>query len=112
MVDLMQYFPVGRENAKSRYKIAQEAGVGERVVRRYITAVNQSGIAVILPEPDMGGYYIPAEKDKRYLDIYCRQELHRAREIIDKVNAIRGKHRGRGKQCAGQMTLWGGIDDG
>lgn len=112
MVDLMRYFPVGRENAKSRYKIAQEACVSERAVRRYISSVNLSGRLVILPDPDMGGYYIPEEKDKRYLDIYCRQELHRAKEIIDKVNAIRGKHPGRSKQCDGQISLFGGVEDG
>lgn len=80
--------------------------MGERTVREYIAQANKSGFAVIIADPAVGGYYIPdLPKDKKYLDIYLRQEAHRAREILDKVNAMRGRPR-KPEQCDGQMSLF------
>ena len=106
-MDMLRYIPIGRRNARSRYEIAEAAGVSERKVREVIAEINKSGEAVVIADASLGGYYIPdLPRDRKYLDIYLRQEAHRAREILDKVNAMRGRREKGAGQCAGQMSLF------
>lgn len=106
-MELIQYIPIGRRNARSRFDIAEAAGVSERTVRDYISNANRTGMAVIIADTEAGGYYIPdLPKDRAYLDRYLRQEAHRAREIIDKVNTMRRRPKKGSDQCNGQLSLF------
>lgn len=105
-MDLIQYIPIGRINARSRFEIAEAAGVCERKVRDYIANANKNGMAIIIADA-AGGYYIPdLPRDRKYLDRYLRQEAHRAREILDKVNAMKGRPKKGSDQCDGQLSLF------
>lgn len=76
-------------------------------MREVIAEINKRGEAVVIADASLGGYYIPdLPRDRKYLDIYLRQEAHRAREILDKVNAMKGRREKGAGKCAGQMSLF------
>ncbi|WP_434310367.1 hypothetical protein [Hominifimenecus sp. rT4P-3] len=105
-MDLLPYIPVGRRNARSRFEIADCAGVSERTVRDAIAEINKTGRAKVIADSIIGGYYIPKfPEDAAYYKAYLRQEYHRAGEILDKIRAMEGRSRKK-ESMPGQLSLF------
>ena len=77
----------GSEKALRRPK-----GGVDRTLRRLIAEANLNGDCIINVG---GGYYRPGEEDGPALEHYLRAELHRAKEIMDKVDSMRETYYGR-----------------
>lgn len=90
-MDILQYIPIGRKNAISRYVIADRAGICERKVRGMIREVNNTGRSLIIADTSAGGYFVPdlsEEADRACYNAYLRQERHRANEIYYKIRKM------------------------
>jgi len=93
-MDILQYVPYGRKNARSRFMIAAELGISERKVRDLIADVNTSGRAIILADTKAGGYYQPKlPEDRVYYNKYLRQEENRCKALNKKIRAMKGRLR-------------------
>lgn len=90
-MDILDHIPYGRKNAKSRFMLASELGISERLFRDLVAEINTSGRAVILADTKAGGYYRPQlPEDSVYYSEYLRQEESRCIALHKKIRAMKG----------------------
>lgn len=78
-MNIIDYIPVGRENAISRSELSRITGLEDRVVRNYIAKAREH-TCICNGQGENGGYYIPstlADANKFY-----NQERKRALSIL------------------------------
>lgn len=80
-MDILSYIPYGKENAVSRYRIAEETGIDEREIRKAVKQANRelegTGEA-ILSSSGARGYWRTANVVE--MERYLRESDHRRME--------------------------------
>jgi hypothetical protein len=106
-MDILKYIPYGRKNAKSRFLIAQEAGISERKFRELVSKINDNpDMCAVIPDVKAGGYYIPKlPDDQAYYDAYIRQEKSRLRTEGQKIRNMEKKKKADESEYM-QMSLF------
>lgn len=81
-IEILDYIPIGRNNAISRQRLCCLTGLSDRKLRLYIHLARRE--MPILNMQDGKGYFIPDmndEEDIRLLKRYVRQEESRLKQI-------------------------------
>ncbi|MFQ9515367.1 MAG: hypothetical protein ACLRZ9_06025 [Eubacterium sp.] len=82
-INIVNFIPVGHENAISRKELCSKTGLTDRKLREEISKARET--TCICNMSDGAGYYIPREVQE--IDHFIRQESARARSIF---KALRG----------------------
>lgn len=120
-VDILDYIPIGHENAVSRRWLQTATHMSDRMVRRLIAEVNKNDCdaELIINLQDGRGYFQPAENEKNLVRNWIAIESSRTAENRLNVDAAkRYLHRGKKPRTneleKNQMTLddWAKILEG
>ena len=76
---IIDYIPIGRENAISRRMLCNITGLPDRQMRKEIERTRQQ--YAILNSQDGSGYYQPSAEEKPLVERWIRQERHRSQQI-------------------------------
>lgn len=95
-MSIVDFIPVGRENALSARQLAEMLDTQTRVVTRSIEAARRRGVPICARSDAEGGYYRPRDADE--LSAYLARRNHRARTVAratmamtDTLDAMRGQ---------------------
>ena len=76
---------IGKKNAKTRAQLAQELGISDRMLRRYVNQSRKDGRAIISTS-DGTGYYLAANDDE--IQHLIAELLSRARDHYSTATAL------------------------
>lgn len=77
--NIVNYIPIGKENAISRKELCRLTGLSDRVIRREIAKARET-TCICNGQADDGGYYIPSTIEDA--NRFYRQERKRALSIL------------------------------
>lgn len=83
--NIVDFIPIGHENAISRKELCKLTGLTDRNVREHIAKARE--VTCICNMSDGAGYYIPREVQE--VEIFIRQESARARSIFRSLRGAR-----------------------
>ena len=86
-IDIVNYIPIGRDNAISRQELCIKTGLSDRKVRNMIKMARRN--IVILNIQDGSGYFLPGVEDTALVRKYLKQEEHRAKSIFWALKSAR-----------------------
>ena len=86
-IDIVNYIPIGRDNAISRQELCIKTGLSDRKVRNMIKMARRN--IVILNIQDGSGYFLPGAEDTALVRKYLKQEEHRAKSIFWALKSAR-----------------------
>lgn len=78
-INIVDYIPIGRENAISRQKLCELTGLNDRVLRKYIAKARET-TCICNGQADGGGYYIPSTLEDA--NHFYKQERARALSVL------------------------------
>ena len=84
-IDILQFIPIGKENAITRRELVDRTGLPDRTVRELISQARRKH--PIANFQDGTGYYLPTEKSE--VIEFLNQETHRARSIFWSIKGCR-----------------------
>ena len=112
-MNIIDYIPVGHENAVSREYLVSITGYSDRKVRDMIEKACTREHP-ILNMQDGKGYFRPAENEMHLVRLYRAQENHRTLRIRKKVSEIDKYIKASGDELSKsqislcEMSGWGG----
>ena len=86
-IDIVNYIPIGRDNAISRQELCIKTGLSDRKVRNMIKMARRN--IVILNIQDGSGYFLPGVDDTALVRKYLKQEERRAKSIFWALKSAR-----------------------
>lgn len=84
-INVVNFIPVGHENAISRRELCRKTGLTDRKLREEISKARET--TCICNMSDGAGYYIPREVQE--IDRFINQEKARARSIFKSLRGAR-----------------------
>ena len=87
MLQIIDFIPYGKENAKTAEELADTIGTSEREVRRMINEARREN--VVLNMQDGNGYFRPTEKEKDLAERWLKQEESRLKLHALALRAVR-----------------------
>ena len=88
-MNILDFIPVGKENAKSKQKLMQETGIrDERLLRDTIKRLVKSGVPILSSSGHKGYWY---SEDENEIAEFIRENDHRSREIMSTTAKLK-KH--------------------
>jgi hypothetical protein len=78
-MNIIDYIPIGRENAISRRMLCNITGLSDRMMRHEIERARKQ--YAILNSQDGSGYFLPSTEEKPLVERWIRQERHRSKQI-------------------------------
>lgn len=91
---LLDYIPIGRENAISMPDLSVSKGITPRECRRLVQREREKG-APICSDFERGGYFMPINKSEALA--YYRQQKHRIKTARAALNGVVKYLRGGGR---------------
>lgn len=82
-MNILDYIPVGYENAITRKELCNKTGLSDRKVRQLIEDARKDN--VILNLGDSKGYFIPKIGEERLIMICKRKEISRYKSIYENI---------------------------
>ena len=95
-MNIVDYIPVGRENAISRKMLSQATGLSDRIVRGMIEDARIAG-EIICNLQDGRGYYVPRPDDLESVARQYWQNRHRAISVLVQNKNLRRRLRQAGR---------------
>ena len=86
-IDIVNYIPIGRDNAISRQGLCIKTGLSDRKVRNMIKMARRN--IVILNIQDGSGYFLPGVDDTALVRKFFKQEERRAKSIFWALKSAR-----------------------
>ena len=83
-IDILQFIPVGKENAITRCELVGRTGLPDRVVRKLIEDARLDH--AIVNNSDGTDYYIT--ENPMEAKLYKNQEIHRIKSQLKKIKAL------------------------
>lgn len=84
-INIVDYIPVGHENAVTRKQLCTLTNMGDRKVRKAIEKARET--TCICNMSDGAGYYIPT--DLKEVDLFIRQESARGKSVFRNLRGAR-----------------------
>ena len=85
-MNILDYIPVGHENAVTRKKLCNITGLSDRKVRQLIEDARKDN--VILNLGDSKGYFKPKIGEERLVTICKRKEISRYKAIYENITVM------------------------
>lgn len=104
---IIDYIPVGHDNAVTRDQLRHLTGLGDRTIREMIEEERKH--TVILNLGDARGYFRPAPGEEGLIRVCRNKEKNRCRSIQGNIRAMEAALYSRKKKgIPGQMSMFGG----
>lgn len=87
MLQIIDFIPYGRENAKTAEELADTIGTSEREIRRMINEARRED--VVLNMQDGNGYFRPTPEEKALAERWLKQEESRLKLHALALRAVR-----------------------
>ena len=91
-MNIVDYIPIGSENAITRQQLVIRAGISDRKVREMINEARES--TIILNLQDGKGYFRPGIKDVGLVEAWKKQEENRLKRHALALRAARNYLKG------------------
>lgn len=86
MINIIDFIPIGHENAVKYDFLKRVTGLSKRAVRNELSKARKEYI--ILNMQDGKGFFRPAEDEENLITKFYRQELHRNNEHMETLRPI------------------------
>jgi hypothetical protein len=86
-MNIIDFIPIGSNNAITRARLCELTGMRDREVRERISIACNDNVIINLQ--DGNGYFIPDETERFLIERYYHQELSRLKANAKKVKMLR-----------------------
>jgi hypothetical protein len=98
-INIVDYIPVGHENAISRKELSRKTGLTDRILRKEIEKARET--TCICNMSDGAGYYIPTDLSE--VELFIRQESARGKSVFRNLRGARTMKKLMEKEQKGEV---------